>query len=154
VTAGPVVIGVGNPYRGDDGIGPAVIDRLERLRPAGVRLVCCDGEPAGLIDAWTGAGVAVIVDAVLCEPSEPGRVHRSELDQLAASGRPHQAGSHSLGVPDAVRLARALDRMPDRLVVYAVEAAELGFGTELSGPVTAALPRVLDAVLAELAAPG
>ena len=38
-----VVIGVGNPMRGDDGVGPAVVEELGRV-PAVVELVVCDGE--------------------------------------------------------------------------------------------------------------
>jgi hydrogenase maturation protease len=152
----PVVIGVGNEYRSDDGIGPALVAALERRPPPGVRLVVSDGEPVRLIEEWAGAPLAVVVDAVLCEPSRPGAVHRTELAELAelaGAGRPVVASSHSLGIPDALRLGLALDRTPDRLVVYAVEAADVAFGTDLSGPVAAALPGLVDAVLAELSAP-
>jgi len=57
-----------------------------------------------------------------------------------------------LGIPDALRLAAALDRLPGRLLVFAVEAADVGFGTELTTPVAAALPRLVEAVLGELLA--
>jgi len=40
-----VVIGVGNPYRRDDGIGRAVVTRLHRRHLPGVTLAECDGEP-------------------------------------------------------------------------------------------------------------
>jgi hydrogenase maturation protease len=146
----PVVIGVGNEYRRDDGIGPALVAALERLAPAGVRVVVSDGEPVRLIEEWAGAPLAVLVDAVVCEPSSPGTVHRTDLADPGAGLGSVPASSHSLGIPDALRLAAALDRAPDRLVVYAVEAADLGFGTELSREVAAALPGLVSAVLAEL----
>lgn len=156
-----VVIGVGNEYRRDDGIGPALIAALEDRWLPGVKLIVSDGEPARLIDDWAGAPLAVVVDAVLCDPSTPGEIHRTEvsLEQLAAADpgdsavETHTAGSHSLGIPDALRLAEALDRLPQRLVVYAVEAADLAFGTDLSTPVAAALPRLVDAVLSVLDEP-
>ncbi|MGH3464365.1 MAG: hydrogenase maturation protease [Kribbellaceae bacterium] len=150
----PVVIGVGNEYRRDDGVGPALVAALRRQPPPGVRLVVSDGEPAGLIEEWAGAPLAVVVDAVLCDPPAPGAVHRTELVASAGALRPAAASSHSLGIPDALRLGRALERVPDRLVVYAVEAQDVDFGTDLSGPVTTALPGLVDAVLAELAQPG
>ena len=142
-----VVIGVGNPYRRDDGVGLAVLDRLrDRIGP-GVRLVVTDGEPTQLIDAWAGAELAIVVDAVLCEPAEPGRVHRSDAVG-APAGTP--GGTHALGIPDAIRLAEVLERMPRRLAVYAVEAAELGFGAGLTPAVEAAVPAIVAAVLDEL----
>jgi hypothetical protein len=47
-----VVIGVGNPYRRDDGVGPAVIERLRRQGLDGVTLAESDGEAAALIMLW------------------------------------------------------------------------------------------------------
>jgi len=158
--AGPVragrvaVIGVGNPYRCDDGVGPAAIAAIERLRPADAVLTVCDGEPGQLLEAWSAAELAVVIDAVLCEPATPGRIHRSTLDrgstlEPGADALP-TASTHGLGIPDALRLAEALDRAPRRLVVFAVEAADIGFGTQLSPAVAAAVPELVRAVLTEV----
>ena len=145
------VIGVGNEFRRDDGAGPAVVARLRGLTPPWVRLVITDGEPARLVEAWTGAALAVVVDAVRADPPRPGRVHRFVLDRP----RPldHQASSHGLGLDDAVALAVALDRMPGRLIVHAIEAADLGQGPGLTPPVAAAVAAVAGSVLADLRAP-
>lgn len=141
------VIGIGNPYRRDDGVGPAVVAEVERLHLPGVRIVFSDGEPAGLIDAWSEAALAIVVDAVRCEPSTPGRIHRSTVDNVPAVG---QTSSHGMGIPEAVLLARALERMPGRLVVFAVEADDLDFGVGLSSAVTRAVPDVVHAIVDEL----
>ena len=58
------MIGVGNEFRRDDGAGPAVLASLRDRVPPGVDLVLTDGEPTRLIEAWTGAAVAVVIDAV------------------------------------------------------------------------------------------
>jgi hydrogenase maturation protease len=144
-----VVIGVGNEFRRDDGAGPAVVARLRDLAPPGVRLMVTDGEPARLVDAWTGAALAVVVDAVRAEPPEPGRVHRFVVDRPRA-GTGGGASSHGLGLDDAVALAMALDRMPGRLIVHAIEAADLSQGPGLSAPVAAAVDGVCGAVLDDL----
>jgi hydrogenase maturation protease len=138
-----VVIGVGNPYRRDDAVGLIVADAVARR---GVHAVQSDGEPAGLLLAWEGADLAVIVDAVVCEPATPGRIHRTPALPAMHGGM----SSHSLGIPAAVALATALDRMPRRLVVYAVEAADVGLGVGLSDPVSHAVPWLVDHVLADL----
>ena len=147
--AAAVVIGVGNEFRRDDGAGPAVIARLRDLAPPGVRLVVTDGEPARLVEAWTGAAVAVVVDAVRAEPPRPGHIHRFVLDQPRAGAR-RGTSSHGLGLDDAIALAGALDRMPGRLIVHAIEAADLTQGPGLSPPVAAALDAVARAVLGDL----
>jgi hydrogenase maturation protease len=144
-----VVIGIGNEFRRDDGAGPAVVARLCDLAPPGVRFVVTDGEPTRLIEAWTGAALAVVVDAVRAQPPRPGQVHRFVVDrQQPGTGRP--ASSHGLGLDDAVALAVALDRMPGRLIVHAIEAGDLTRGPGLTPPVAAAVPTVAAAVLDDL----
>ncbi|WP_433754586.1 hydrogenase maturation protease [Nocardia sp. CA-135398] len=144
-----VVIGVGNEFRSDDGVGPAVATAVEELELPGVSVTLCDGEPAGLLDVWADVELAIVVDAVLCEPSTPGRIWRTTIDALR--GVTSAASSHALGVPDALPLGRALGRVPGELVVIAVEAASLELGVGMSEPVAAAVSRVVEAVLTELA---
>jgi hydrogenase maturation protease len=68
-----VVIGIGNPYRRDDGIGPTVADAIGGLHLPGVRVVLSDGEPVSLLAAWENADLAIVVDAIRHEPSpRPG----------------------------------------------------------------------------------
>jgi len=144
-----VVIGVGNEFRRDDGVGPAVVSSLCGRVPPGVELVLTDGEPTRLIEAWTGAALAVVVDAVRADPSRPGRIYRFVLDRPLA-GTNRTASSHGFGLDDAVRLALALDRMPGRLVVHAIEAADLSQGTGLTPLVAAAVGDVGRAVLTDI----
>ncbi len=111
-----VVIGVGNRYRGDDGVGHRVIDRLSEevaearsqaghpSRPPTGRLerteLCySDGEASRLIDQWDGADLAIVVDAV-ATGSEAGRVHVLEagVDDLPARAA---TSSHASGVGEA-----------------------------------------------------
>ncbi len=143
-----VLIGVGNPFRRDDGIGPAVAEMIAWRALPGVATVSCDGEPTLLIEAWTGASLAVIVDAMACDEPVPGRMHRSEHPATwAAAG---SASTHGLGIAEAVRLGTALGAMPGRLVLFAAEAGDRGFGPGLSAPAAAALPGLVRSVLAEL----
>ena len=148
VTSKAVVIGIGNPFRNDDGIGPAVATQIEGQSLPGVRVVISDGEPAGLLEAWAGADLAVVVDAIYRMPASPGRIHRLTASELESGGT--AASSHGFGLPDALRLGRALEQLPGRVVIFAVEAADTGAGTEISKPVSAALPEVVAAVMAEL----
>ena len=146
-----VVIGIGNPYRHDDGIGPAVADAIDELHLPGVRVAMSDGEPIGLLAAWEDTSLAIVVDAIRHEPPCPGRIHRLTVSQLGsdASG----TSSHGFGVPYALRLGAALRRQPGHLVVIAVEGADFTDGAGLSGPARAAVPAAVAAVRAELAGP-
>lgn len=132
-----VVIGVGNEYRHDDGVGWAVVSRLrERARrralPSGIALTTCDGNPARLIDIWEHAHFCIVVDAAYSGAPCPGRVHRLQLDSVEPWQSGNETSSHGLGLGEAVELAHALDRLPRQVIVYAVEIAESGFGVGLS----------------------
>ncbi|MGW6268424.1 MULTISPECIES: hydrogenase maturation protease [unclassified Streptomyces] len=148
------VIGVGNEFRRDDGVGWRVIARLReraagRPLPPGTVLAACDGDPARLIGLWEGADLAVIVDAAYGHPGRPGLVHRLSLD-AGELDRPRTTSSHGLGLGEAVELARVLGRLPKRLVVYAVEGADSALGTGLSPSVGAVVEPLADDVEGEI----
>jgi hydrogenase maturation protease len=159
---GPVVVGIGNPFRRDDGVGAVVAERVRRAQPPGVRVVELDGEPARLVDAWAGAPVAIVVDAMR-SGAAPGTLRRAELattggrdDRTGVPGsvaplRP--ASSHACSLGDAVDLGRAVGRLPARLVVYTVEGRDFADGPGLSDPVAAAVPDVVARVVADATAP-
>lgn len=145
-----VLIGLGNPSRRDDGIGPSLITALdpELLRP--VTLVTATRDPTVLLEAWADADLAVVVDAAVGRPPTPGRIHRYTTG--LTSDTPVVGNSHGFGISDAIRLATVLNRAPRRLVVLAVEAADLSVGYGLSTPVAAAIPALTAAVLREIGA--
>lgn len=151
------VIGIGSPFRQDDAAGWEVVARLSRPAarrrlPAGTGLHAVDADPARLVALWQGTVLTVVIDAARAVPARPGRVHRVEL----GPGRPHSGpvttSSHGLGLYDALGLAAALERLPGRLVVYAIEAGDTGFGAGLSLPVRAAVRAVADSVRRDLTA--
>src|SRR4029077_11147464 len=65
-------------------------------------------------------------------------------------GAGRTASSHGFGLDDAVSLAAALDRMPDRLIVHAIEAADLTQGIGLTPLVAAAVGSVARAILDDI----
>ncbi|BCJ49314.1 peptidase M52 [Actinoplanes sp. NBRC 14428] len=140
-----VVVGIGNEYRRDDGFGPLVIAELAALRstdPAlrDVELCVSDGEPAGLLMTWTGAAIAVVVDAVRVAGEPPGLRHEMRLDAGGTVTAHPAATSHAVDFGDTVALGRVLGRLPGRLVVLAVCGTDFRFGTR-PGPEVAAAVR-------------
>ncbi len=134
------VIGLGNAWRRDDAAG------LEVARRLGGRAL--EGEPAGLIEALEGADEAVVVDAV-SSGAPPGTVHRLEAGSSPLPAELFGVSStHALGLAEAVELARALGRLPARVVVYGIEGADFAPGSGLSPEVAAAVDRVVEEVAA------
>lgn len=156
-------IGIGNPLRGDDVAGLLAARALRRSKDLGVSRTPnpsssegegievreLEGEPVDLIEAWEGAELALVADAV-SSGATPGEVHR--IDASAAPLPAALAGpsTHALGLAEAVELGRALERLPSRLIVYGIEAARFEAGAEPGAAVRAAAERVAAAALEEL----
>jgi hydrogenase maturation protease len=129
---GAVVIGVGNPDRGDDGVGAEVLARLEGSVPPGVRLVHLSGaDSAQIMEAWTGCERVFVVDAMV-SGAPAGTVSRFDGAAGPLPAGVRLASTHSWGAAGAIEMARALGRLPASLAVYAVEAATFTLGTGLS----------------------
>lgn len=147
----PMVLGLGEPARRDDGCGPRVVRALRgRLSPS-VALVERVAEPLQLLELWSDAAPAIVVDAGRTGAAA-GSVLRLEGAALARAPIGPSTSSHALSLPDAYALAVELGRAPRRLVVYLIEAGELGFGPTLSEEVAAGVPRAAEAIVRELQA--
>jgi len=146
-----LVIGIGNPDRGDDGAGRAAAKWLRDRPLSGVDIIEHDGEVSSLLDRLDGAAAVYLIDA--CTSGAPaGAVHRIDA---AAAPLPQEAFSlstHGLGLAEAIELARALGRLPERCIVYAIEGRNFDTGAPLSPPVAAAIAVAGERVQAELCA--
>jgi hydrogenase maturation protease len=143
-----VVIGLGNSYRKDDGVGVAVAEALDVLALQGVRVVTRIAEPTDLLDAWSGARLAVVVDGAIGKPPAPGRVRRCGLGDVVSESR--ELSSHSVDIGSTHALGRALGRVPDDLVLFTVEVADTGHGLGLTPRVARAVPEVVRMTVAEV----
>jgi len=137
-----LVLGLGSPDRGDDGAGPAVAAHVRALGLPGVR-VRVVGDPSRLLEAWSGEPDVVVVDAVRADDEPAGTVLAIELGAQVRTPATMPAGSgggtHTLGLADAVRLARALDALPQRLLVVGIVGRTFTLGAGLSEAVRAAV---------------
>lgn len=147
----PLVIGIGNELRGDDGCGLRVIDALQRDPTVDADLVRTTGEPAALLDLWRGRDRVVIIDALVAT-----QVAGTILRWVPRDGRWRPEGaatsSHGLSLGEAIELGRSLGRLPRRLVVLGIVAADLTIGAGLTSRVAEAIPRIAAEVRREIAA--
>jgi hydrogenase maturation protease len=143
-----MVIGIGNAWRRDDAAGLAVARLLVGTLP-GVDVLEREGEPAGVIDAMDGADAVWLVDAV-SSGSAPGTVHRLDAAEQELPAEMFRASTHHLGLGEAVELARALGRLPERTVFYGVEGASFEAGEGLSPEVERAVTQVAEAIREEV----
>ena len=148
-----LVVGLGSIDRGDDAIGCMVAARVDDAvtvrGSAGVRVVVHE-DPTALVEEMAASDVVVIVDAMRSgAPAGTVTLHEVGRGEPGLSERttPGSAGTHGLGVGDAIELARALDCLPDRVVVVGVEAVDFGHGEAPSAQVANAVPAAVRAIL-------
>ena len=144
-----LLVGMGNPDRGDDGIGLVVARQLLGRVPPNVAIIERTGDALALIEDWTGRDAVILVDAA-APGTTPGRIHRLDMlnDELPAELS--LSSTHAFGVANAVGLARTLGLLPSTMIVYAVEGADFAPGAPLSAKVAAAVGEVVSRLTAEL----
>jgi hydrogenase maturation protease len=125
-----IVVGVGNPWRGDDAAGLAVARRVGGL--------ALEGDGTGLLDVFLAHDRVAVVDAS-SSGAEPGTVGKYDARARPLPAWQLRSSTHAFGVADAIELARTLGRLPRTLEVYAIEGRDFSLGRSLSPPVAAAV---------------
>jgi len=143
------VIGAGNPLRGDDAAGLLAARRLRGRWGDAVTIIESDGEGTALIDAWDGADAVIIIDAARSSAA-PGAISRFDASAAPVPARSLHDSTHHVGVAEATELARALGRLPARVIVFGIEGVAFGAGEAMSAQVERALDDVVERVSAEI----
>lgn len=145
------VIGIGNSYRGDDQVG-LVVARAIRTRSdavPGALVLEQSGEGTQLLTAWQDAGTVILVDAMV-SGVPPGTIHRINAREQRLSPEYFRCSTHAFGVAEAIELARALDELPPRVIIYGIEGERFEPGAELSPLVAQAAHVVVERIMREI----
>jgi hydrogenase maturation protease len=145
-----IIIGVGNPHRGDDGVGLIVARSLLERDRRGAEVVEESGEPAALLAAWEGADAVILIDAV-SSGSAPGTIHAFDVSEAPLNRDFFRHSTHAFGVAEAVELSRALGGLPPVIWIFGIEGKSFEMSSDLSAEVMAAVPRTIRAVRDKIA---
>jgi hydrogenase maturation protease len=141
-----LVIGLGNPLMGDEGVGWYVASRLagDPRLPDDVEVIWGGTDLLRYASRIEGRSQVVVVDAVQ-DAAEPGTVARFED---CADLDTRQTNAHELSAAQAMRLLQMMTPVPMTLLGVSISAAVVRSG--LSAEVEARMPAILDLVLEEL----
>ena len=146
---GALIIGIGNPDRGDDAAGRAVAARLKARVPRNVRVIECGGEATALLARFCEADEVILIDAAT-SGAAAGTVERFEAHTGPLPAARFGVSTHGFGLAEAIELARTLGELPRRCVVYAIEGRSFAIGEALSQDVEDAVGRVAAHILDEV----
>ena len=133
-----LVVGIGNRFRSDDAFGCLVSEELRREDPLPyVDYINHSGEPASLISSWRGYQLAILVDTV-SSGKEAGVLYNFDLISTPLPDHLTPFSTHAFGIPQAIELARALNRLPSKLLFVGAEGKNYDAGTHLSPALIAA----------------
>jgi hydrogenase maturation protease len=144
-----LVIGIGNEWRCDDGIGVNVGRRIRDLAIPGVQVVFENRDGISLDEVWRGWEKVIVIDA-MCSGAESGAILRINANQTPLKPGAFPQSVHAFGLAEAVELARIMGDIPACLVVYGVEGKRFGHGATLSPEVRDAGERVTERILEEI----
>ena len=145
-----LILGLGNPLMGDEGIGVRVVEELKGLAlPDGVTVVEGGTAGLGLIGLMEGYQRVIIVDAAdMGHP--PGRVVRFTPSEAQFKTAEAPLSLHQIGLGEVLALADALEVIPAEWVIVGVQPSRVEGRAGLSPEVEGAIPQIIKIILDEL----
>lgn len=149
-----LVVGLGNPILGDDGIGWRVAEALgASLAPANgqsssIEVECFALGGLSLMEQLVGYDRVIIIDSIQTRDGKPGQVYQLALDDLPDLSTGHTTAAHDTSLQTAMRLGRTMGvELPKDISLIGIEAAHVyDFSEELTPEVAAAVPEAVRAV--------
>ncbi len=139
------VIGIGNALRGDDAIGPLIIEELEKDQ---------NGLPAKLIDA--GADAFTVLEHLMEEDPlliidcakmglNPGQIKMFDVDEASIAHIEKVVSLHGFGFGDVYKMAKGMGGVAPCKII-GVEPKKVSFDTTLSEEVKMSIPKILNLI--------
>ena len=151
-----IVIGLGNPILGDDGIGWRVVEQvteeLEKLPQNGesetIETECLAVGGLTLMEHLIGYERAILVDAITTGKVPDGTVRSFPIEALPNLAIGHFSSAHDTTLQNAIDMGRRMGaQLPEEIEIVAIEAQQIyDFSEELSAPVSKALPEAVKTV--------
>jgi len=144
-----LVIGIGNEFRNDDGIGLHVVRKLRKLNLSGIQIMEKSGEGAQLIELWKNETGVLIIDAT-SSGSEPGTIHRLDVAKKTIPSKFFHYSTHNFSVAEAVEMARTMKQLPTHFILYGIEGKDFSQGVDITPVVKKAGEYIVDLIIEEL----
>lgn len=135
-----LIIGYGNPLRGDDGLGWHAAQRLAAMLPEQeAQSIACHQLTPELAEPMSRANLVVFIDAASQEPV--GRLFSQRITASAALSCPF---SHHVTPAMLLAWAQELYGSCPEVILFSVSSQCFDCSEELSPPVAAVMPKLLE----------
>ncbi len=138
----PLVVGLGNEFRGDDAIGIKLIQLLSASHSALADFMIESSDATRLLESWDGRDL-ILIDAIMTEQASAGKIHT--FDSLDALFKNDEIlfTTHSIDLSTVLELGLLLKKTPKSFFFIGVEGSEWGIGAEISPTLTMKIPELI-----------
>lgn len=142
-----LVVGLGNPILGDDGVGWQIAQALQQEEeiPSDITIECLAVGGISLMEALIGYDQAILIDAIVTHHAPIGTVNCCKLQDLPNLTSGHMTSAHDASLTDALTMGRSLGAvLPQDITVVTVESQKVYEFSEIMSPAVAgAVPQAL-----------
>jgi hydrogenase maturation protease len=140
-----IIIGLGNPILGDDGIGWKVSEEIKKsdiFKSTSIEVDCLAVGGLTLMERMVGFQRAILVDALQTGKYPPGTVVKLRLEDVPEKRAGHIASAHDVNLKVAIQLGREMGaQLPEEIYIVGIEAQRVyDISEEISPLIRSAIP--------------
>jgi len=141
------IIGVGNIFMGDDGVGAAVLELLKNEPlPENVMLINNGTSGMSLLHTLARLDAAIIVDAVDFGGS-PGEACGFTPEDVKSTKQVPGLSTHECDLLSVIELSGKLCECPETIIIFGIQPAAMISSKELSPALKMKLPELVKDIL-------
>ncbi len=146
-----IVLGLGNPLMGDEGIGIKLIEMLQSASGDFPQADFVDAGTGGmsLLHLISGRRKAVIIDCCIMGET-PGTIKQFTPDEVKTVKQLTHLSLHEIDIIKVIDLARQLGECPEEIIFFGIEPETVSQQMELSDILTDRLGRYIETIKAQL----
>lgn len=142
------VIGIGNALKGDDAIGPSVIDEIEKMDILeNVNYVNVGSDAFAVLEYLMDDKPIIIIDCARMG-KKAGEVVTFTVNEVNIKQLNNAISLHGYGFADIYRIAEGLGNVAPCTII-GVEPQQTDFNNDISEEVKASIPKILNMIYLE-----
>ncbi|UCE66046.1 MAG: hydrogenase maturation protease [Candidatus Zixiibacteriota bacterium] len=147
-----LIIGIGNGFRKDDGVGLEIARRIEELNLPGITVAKSTGDITNYINVFRDFEILIIADSIK-NAGNPGMNIRIDISDLQEDFElSPNISTHWLGILETLKLANNTGYLPAKTIIYGIEGVDFSYGIGISAELTNATELIVDEIIDELTA--
>jgi len=138
----PLLVGIGNPFRGDDAVGLEVARSLESILGNALDVIYCEGDPVDLLDLWSDRDQVFLIDAVTTGTKSIGFLHCFHPLKEPIPASLSSSSTHLIDINQVIELGKALGSIPKMITLFGIESRDFS----LEEGISSSLKKQLDSI--------